>query len=581
VGQKQYKNKPNKREKTMKRYNESTSYKLQKLWDPLNNKYRNETNEERQERLLGPNMTFKSAVGIENELTAREINENNRKKPVRTIYENKEEDPITTHSDPVAEQQQESSSLNETSIPSETDRGWVLLDDGMTVVPESHPLWMSREDMIWNTYLREFPNEDLNVDRYGFSKELIGNIRRAPDTWRQNLAQGTTRNQKFPGHHSDAERILLTTQVSLSMSLEDTRALSNAVTDVCMRLGLYREENNEPEWRTRIAYRVKGWLAKYDIKPQIQPVPEKQGGKGHELNQEDRRLLKQDFDFFRSYNFNVTDSAELANNIHGTNRSGETIRGWFVNGVPKIKTKPSTKTASEVTMTNEPKENPVMDEGPVMDPRTAKWGIPAVKAGEVCPNCMTTCAECGHSQNSVHCADNLLDVGHGYIKMVRLSMESEANHIKMGSEMHQEVRNEVYNTVIDDIRNEVKGDLETENTRLKEKISKLTGTAQTVGSIKFHEREASIAEKARNEAESQVRSTEKEHTTLKRKVAEQQIDLKELQTKNANLLLNKTMDTERSAKELAALLGSNATVTIEMNPEDLPPPIPVDHQRTA
>ena len=61
----------------MKRYNESTSYKLQKLWDPLNNKYRNETNEERQERLLGPNMTFKSAVGIENELTAREINENN------------------------------------------------------------------------------------------------------------------------------------------------------------------------------------------------------------------------------------------------------------------------------------------------------------------------------------------------------------------------------------------------------------------------------------------------------------------------------------------------------------------------
>jgi hypothetical protein len=165
--------------------------------------------------------------------------------------------------------------------------------------------------------------------------------------------------------------------------------------------------------------------------------------------------------------------------------------------------------------------------------------------------------------------------------MVRLSMESEANHIKMVSEMYQEIRNEVYNTVIDDIRNEVKGDLETENTRLKEEVSKLMGTAQTVGSIKFHEREASIAEKARNEAESQVRSTEKEHTTLKRKVAEQQIDLKELQTKNANLLLNKTIDTERSAKELAALLGSNATVTIEMNPEDLPPPTPIDHQRTA
>jgi len=536
--------KENKRERMMNKYRDSTSRKRLTRWDAELKKPRKETNEERQERLLGHNMPIKSSVGLENDLLSKEINESNLMKPVRTI--------------PATGQQQE------TSIPSETEQGWVLIDDGMTVVPESHPLWMSRADMIWNAYIREFQNKDLNVDKYGFSEELIGNIRRAPDTWRQNLAQGTTRNQKFPGHHSDAERILLATQVSLSLSLKSINTLSSAVTDVCKRLSLYKEETNESEWRTRIANRVKGWLAKYDIKPQIQPVPEKQGGKGHELNQEDRRTLKQDFDSFRNYNFNVTDSAELANNIHGTDRSGETIRGWFVNGVPKIKTKPSNETASEVTMTNESKESPVVD------PRTAIWGIPAVKAGEVCPNCMTTCAECGHSQNSVHCADDLTDIGYGYYRMIRLSMESNEDHIMMGSEMYRKAEVVISNTVIDDIQSKAKEGFETENINLKKEVSKLRGSEQTIGSVKFYEREATIAEKARNEAEAKVRSTEKELATLKNKNRGQQNELANLRTQNTNLILNQKTGADRAKQEREAVLDYNP-----------PPPTPIDHQRTA
>ena len=537
--------KESKRERIMNKYWDSTSRKLLTRWDAELKKTRKETNEERQERLLGHNMPIKSSVGLENDLLSKEINEGNLRRPVRTI--------------PVTGQQQE------TSIPSETEQGWVLIDDGMTVIPESHPLWMSRANMIWNAYIREFQNKDLNVDKYGFSEELIGNIRRAPETWRQNLARGTTRNQKFPGHHSDAERILLATQVSLSLSLSSINTLASAVTDVCKRLSLYREETNEPEWRTRIAHRVKGWQAKYDIKTQIHPAPKRQGGKGHELNQEDRRLLKQDFDSFRSYNFNVTDSAELANKIHGTNRLGETIKGWFVNGVPKIKTKPSNGTASEVTMTNEPKESPVMDEGPVMDPRTQEWGLPPVNAGETCPNCMTTCTECGHNQNSVHCADNLVSVGWGYVKIIN-NIRDETLEFREG--------------IIESARDEAKRDVETETTHLKEQVAKLLGTEQTSGSVKFYQREAKIAEKARNEADTKVHNAETELTTLKRKVSEQEHDLKEQQTKIANLLLNKT-GKDAMAKEMETYMGRNAKVSIEVTPEDLPPPTPIDHQRTA
>ena len=473
MGSKNNKKKQSRREKTMLRYNESTSWKLQRLWDSLNNKYRNETNEERYERLLSHDMTFPTAVGIENELTAREINESNRMRPVRTIYKERGEDFIKTNyelvdevltEEPVIEQQQESPFPNGTPISPESDhRGWVLLDN-TTVVPESHPLWLSRETMIMKHYVAQSP--DLIVDQYGFSRELARSIRRQPEDWRRDIKQGTSRNQKRPGHHSDAERILLATQVSLSLSLQNINTIPAAVTDVCIRLGLYREEANETEWRTRISHSVRGWMTKYNIKMEIRPVPKKKGT----LSQEDRRLLRQDFDLFKSYGFSKEHSATLGNKIHGTNRLAATIRGWFVDGTPKIKNKTANGVTNgntpEVAMTNEPKESPVMD------PRTAKWGIPAVQAGEVCPNCITTCAECGHSQNSVHCADKLTDVGYGYIKMVRLSMESEANHIKMGSAMHQEVRDEVYNTVIDDIRDEVKGDLETENTSLKETMSK-------------------------------------------------------------------------------------------------------------
>ena len=206
-----------------------------------------------------------------------------------------------------------------------------------------------------------------------------------------------------------------------------------------------------------------------------------------------------------------------------------------------------------------------MDEGPVMDPRTQEWGLPPVNAGETCPNCMTTCTECGHNQNSVHCADNLVSVGWGYVKIIN-NIRDETLEFREG--------------IIESARDEAKRDVETETTHLKEQVAKLLGTEQTGGSVKFYRREAKIAEKARNEADTKVRNAETELTTLKRKVAEQEHDLKEQQTKITNLLLNKT-GKDAMAKEMETYMGRNAKVSIEVTPEDLPPPTPIDHQRTA
>ena len=349
-----------------KRYSENRSEKLLQRYDPELTRMRIETEQERRERLLSNHMEVKSKVGMETTITAREINEMNAKQPVKVV----------------------------------------AVEDVQT--QSRHPLWR-------NLFLIPQPRSSLGhvlvTDRFGFHTDIVEDIR-------------TKTKSRY---YTNTEKIFLTTQVNLMLSLSNSNRnnLVLLVKNMCKRMGISNPDTPDKTLWKQLSANIRNWSDKFEIQAiwEGTDLP----NSVTLLDDETRKYLKEDFDLFTSYSFTQRESAVLANAIHGTSRAGNTISEWEADGTPRdrkdsinvTKKKPVSVTKEEPVPTkvvekdtiakirnDAYKDDQVSTPERTFYPTDAKYWV--TSKGE-------PCTDCGHP----HCQDSLVDMPSVMLKFIR------------------------------------------------------------------------------------------------------------------------------------------------------------------
>ena len=313
-----------------------------------------ETNEERRERILSHSMEVHRKAGMETTLTAREINEGNRKRPV-----------VVTSSSDRQEQPR-------------------------------HPLW---RDLSLIPSPRSSLGRSLETDKFGFHADIIEDI-------------CTKTKHRY---YNDTEKVFLTTQVNLMLSLSSKNRNNQLllVKNMCRRMGIRHPDTPDKTLWTQLSANVRKWSDKFDIHPIWEDTDFPNSV--ILLDDETRKYLKEDFDLFTSYSFTQRESAELANAIHGTERAGNTISEWAADGTPRdrkdsingTKKKPVSTTKEEPMHTEvvekDTKVSSTLEKG--FYPTDAKYWV--TSKGEKCKDC-----------GNPHCQENLVDMPSVLLKMI-------------------------------------------------------------------------------------------------------------------------------------------------------------------
>jgi len=225
-------------------YKNNTSERLIDIFDPVLGRMRVETNEERQERVLGHTMEVKAYVGKTTSIRAREANEMNATQPI-TIK-------------PVASRQ-----------PSNQKQ-------------TRHPLWR-------NPSLIPSPRSSLGhtlvTDKFGFHTDIIKDI-------------CTKTNHRY---YTDTEKVFLATQVNLMLSLSISNKNNQVqyVKNVCKRMGIRNPNIQDKALWTQLSTNVRKWSDKFEIRPIWEGTDPPSSV--IVLDDKTRKRLKEDFDLFISF----------------------------------------------------------------------------------------------------------------------------------------------------------------------------------------------------------------------------------------------------------------------------------------
>ena len=344
-------------------YRENKSNKLIQKYDPEIKGMRLETEQERRERLLSNDMEIKAKAGLETTILATEINEQNSRQPVTTtpsthVY------PSTVHD-----------------------------------VPKEHPLWrnLGKIPPSKSTSNQWTLSRTLATDKFGFHTDIV------EDLCKKNNSR----------YFTDTEKVFLSTQVNLMLSLSRTNRnnLLESVKDMCKRMGITSPDGSDTKLWKHLSVNTRRWSDEFEIRPIWEGTDSPTTILTY--SSEVRKQLKKDYELFRGYSFNTRDSAELANQLNGTDRASNTIAEWKADGSPKDRDLPTTteKKDMPMTTTNTPSDDVIKNYTKVGSstkdfyPTDAKYWV--TSKGE-------PCKDCGNS----HCQDNLVDIPSVMVKTI-------------------------------------------------------------------------------------------------------------------------------------------------------------------